>query len=306
MFKALLIWILSGFAIASGRITPIQPTRNSIHTAGTNILVSWADDSHRPSLEDTGAMQIDLYAGNATYVDTLAVEVLPTALSQTVLLPFDLPFTIADYTLRFITTVPPMTIYSAEFIVVSTSGPSITLASYGTPLQPTITVTRTTVVPAPIQRQAVSTTRIVTLTQLPVGLAQPALVSPALGPPVSDATLIEEVDPDDFITAPVPQEATPTGVTRVYPIFISRLANPSSTSPSSSTSSPSGDLLATTQTANATSSFTTSEGSTVLIPTNIVRPSSLKASKNSGVRILQSRPYLGLLAVIPVTVSMLL
>ena len=198
-----------------------------------------------------------------------------------------------------------MTIYSIEFIIVSASGPSITLASYGTPLPPTITVTRTTVIPAPTQREAVSTTRIVTLTQLPVGLAQPALVSPALGPPVSDATFIEEVDPDDIITAPVPQEATPTGVTRVYPIFISRLADLTSTSQSSS-SSPSSDLLATTQPANATSSFTTPDGSTVLIPTNIVRPSSLKGSQTSGVRVRQSRTYLGLLAVIPVTVCALL
>ncbi|KAG2004812.1 hypothetical protein CC2G_003330 [Coprinopsis cinerea AmutBmut pab1-1] len=102
----------------AGRLYPTHPVANTIFIAGRSEAITWIDDTHRPLLSDTGLVKVDLYlADSDVLVRTLAEDVVADSRSVVVNVPSDLPFDFANYTLRFITASPPLTIYSADFVI---------------------------------------------------------------------------------------------------------------------------------------------------------------------------------------------
>ncbi|CAA7270477.1 unnamed protein product [Cyclocybe aegerita] len=65
-----------------------------------------------------GLMKIDLYAGNNTYLATIANDIDPLALSTIVYIPQIIPKNYHLCTLRFITANPPQVIYTADFNII--------------------------------------------------------------------------------------------------------------------------------------------------------------------------------------------
>ncbi|KAF6760613.1 hypothetical protein DFP72DRAFT_882738 [Ephemerocybe angulata] len=290
MYPWIYLLFFRALTSVSARLSPTRPAENTLHASGSSLSITWVDDTHRPSLNDTGLVQIDLYAGNTTFVVTLATNVDPKSLGLAVTIPVDLPFNIADYTLRFITRTPAMTVYSAGFLIVSASGHSIVMESNDSPSLPsdpiprTITVTKTSVATPTVQRVISLTT--VTLTSVPsfptsgVSLVPlPPDLEPAL-----ESTFVEITD-SSITLAPhslIAQGLTTDFTTvRAYPVFISRFA---SSSPAPTLSTAYFDA----PNANTTTGSTSTSGSTPIMSTSVAKPSSLKDTKSSGQRTICS------------------
>ncbi|KAJ6618211.1 hypothetical protein B0H10DRAFT_1795971 [Mycena sp. CBHHK59/15] len=108
--------------LAFSSLYPTHPTAVTVFGAGKSALVTWIDTFRRPRLPEMGAMKIDLFTKNDTYVATLAKGVSPMSRAHTVVLPAGLTLTGRDYLLHFVSVYPPMTIYTAGFTIT----PSIT------------------------------------------------------------------------------------------------------------------------------------------------------------------------------------
>ncbi|KAF8066605.1 hypothetical protein FPV67DRAFT_1495667 [Lyophyllum atratum] len=108
-----------GMNAALGSIWPTQPIAKTKFSSGQLALVTWREDWRTPHLGHTGHMKIDLH-GNSKYIATLAKYVAPTACSHSVFIPPGLEND-SHYTLRFITTDPLLTIYTANFTIITES-----------------------------------------------------------------------------------------------------------------------------------------------------------------------------------------
>ncbi|KAF8958423.1 hypothetical protein BDZ97DRAFT_2078618 [Flammula alnicola] len=107
-------------ALAS--LYPTKPIASTVFTAGMPAEVRWMEDGKRPLLNATGDVEIDLYAGNNTYLAKIGKGINPLSLSTTVFIPPKvIPANYHLYTLHFITTEPPQTIYTADFSIIPDS-----------------------------------------------------------------------------------------------------------------------------------------------------------------------------------------
>ncbi|PPQ83868.1 hypothetical protein CVT24_006519 [Panaeolus cyanescens] len=98
-------------------VYPTKPVAGTTYIAGQAGQVEWLDDGIKPLLGAMGKMRIDLYARNNTFIATLARDIQPMALHTTVLIPPITPPNNHQYTMRFITIDPALTIYTANFAI---------------------------------------------------------------------------------------------------------------------------------------------------------------------------------------------
>ncbi|KAF5309981.1 hypothetical protein D9619_010249 [Psilocybe cf. subviscida] len=114
----LLLIFLNLFSGALGTLYPIKPVSGTVFSAGMPAQVKWMEDNKKPFLNSTGTVQIDLYAGKNTYIATIAKGIDPTSGATTVFIPSFVPGNYHAFVLRFITTEPPQTIYTADFAII--------------------------------------------------------------------------------------------------------------------------------------------------------------------------------------------
>ncbi|KAG6864658.1 hypothetical protein C0991_008035 [Blastosporella zonata] len=100
-----------------GSVYPTQPVSKTKFFSGKPALITWKDDSWMPYLEDMPHMKIDL-CNDTKYITTLAKHVYPMDRSHTVSIPSGLE-TGSHYSLLFKIKDPPLTIWSADFTIVS-------------------------------------------------------------------------------------------------------------------------------------------------------------------------------------------
>ncbi|KAF8900729.1 hypothetical protein CPB84DRAFT_1778773 [Gymnopilus junonius] len=98
-------------------IFPTKPISTTVYNAGAPAQISWTEDGRRPLLNATYGLRIDLYAGNSTYLATLARDLSALSLNTTVYIPTNIPKNYHTYILRFITSEPAMTIYTSDFAI---------------------------------------------------------------------------------------------------------------------------------------------------------------------------------------------
>ncbi|KAF8877587.1 hypothetical protein CPB85DRAFT_1443546 [Mucidula mucida] len=110
----LLIATLALAAIANAAIYPTRPVHDTVYTAGQPAVLEWNDD--RPS-GPMGPFKVELFAGEHTYITTLARNVHPESGTYTVYLSRDLPYIGNVYTMRMISAKPYKIVYTSNFTI---------------------------------------------------------------------------------------------------------------------------------------------------------------------------------------------
>ncbi|KDQ53972.1 hypothetical protein JAAARDRAFT_197072 [Jaapia argillacea MUCL 33604] len=112
---------------------PTRPTSTTSYTAGHNASIAWTDSSSPPHLSEiNGTMKIELYAGDNVFLSVLKDGLDPLEMGCEVYIPGKLGTGYSNYTMRFITTQPPQTIYTSYFTIANASTPNRTTAATST------------------------------------------------------------------------------------------------------------------------------------------------------------------------------
>ncbi|KIY64064.1 hypothetical protein CYLTODRAFT_114830 [Cylindrobasidium torrendii FP15055 ss-10] len=129
--------VLALASCASAAIFPTRPVSSTVYNVGQPAVIEWTWD--QPS-GPMGPFRVDLFAGNDTYITTLAKNVKPSMKSYTLFLSEDIPYIGRDYTMRMISKHPKHTVFTADFTIDGVSGPdseskSASVNSNGEPQQ---------------------------------------------------------------------------------------------------------------------------------------------------------------------------
>ncbi|PPQ70264.1 hypothetical protein CVT26_014553 [Gymnopilus dilepis] len=157
MWLVLLLQLFALFSPSLTAIFPTKPVSSTVYTAGAPAEITWLEDGRRPLLNDTHGVRIDLYAGNTTYLATLARDLPALALKTTVYMPTNIPKNYHTYILRFIVSEPAMTIYTSDFAI----NPSpFTVRPRSSSTSRSSTSSASTSASASVSAQSVSTTTV--------------------------------------------------------------------------------------------------------------------------------------------------
>ncbi|KAF9033736.1 hypothetical protein BDZ89DRAFT_545434 [Hymenopellis radicata] len=114
MSISLLIVTLAVASVVNAAIYPTQPVRDTVYTAGQPAVLEWNDD---PPSGPMGPFKVELFAGEHTYITTLARNVDPQSGTYTVYLSRDLPYIGNVYTMRMISAKPHKIVYTSNFTI---------------------------------------------------------------------------------------------------------------------------------------------------------------------------------------------
>ncbi|KAL5524900.1 hypothetical protein ACEPAF_8769 [Sanghuangporus sanghuang] len=126
MLPSILSFILLLFsaASASASLYPTQPIAKTVFRGGSYNNISWIDNDavQGSSLAQLGKLRIDLWAGKMKRVATLATDVDPQQMFQSVYISPLLWENASNFVIRFKSLEPPETIYTADFSITNMTG----------------------------------------------------------------------------------------------------------------------------------------------------------------------------------------
>ncbi|KAI0079796.1 hypothetical protein K474DRAFT_1638964 [Panus rudis PR-1116 ss-1] len=119
---ATFLWFISS---VRGALYATSPISSTVWSASRSQVITWTDDAEHPTLAELGKLDIELFVGKDKHVATLGRGVHPEEKHFKTKVDPAWGHNGSDYNIRFVSTQPVLTIYTADFTITNMAPKSL-------------------------------------------------------------------------------------------------------------------------------------------------------------------------------------